>query len=377
MFETLSLHALQVYWWIIIALLGGLFVFIMFIQGGQTLLNQLSSSEDEKTMLVNSLGRKWELGFTTLVLFGGALFAAFPKFYATSFGGAYWLWLGILFSFIVQAVSYEYRKKEGNFLGSKTYEVFLFINGSVGTILLGIAISTFFSGAAFTLDDNNFVHWDVGTRGLEALMEPINYLLAFAMLFLVRIIGGMYFLNNIDHEPIRTRTRGMIKRNIVYFLPFFLGFVGWVLLKDGYAYNPETLEVSLVSMHHLTTFLEMPYLAGMFLIGVVMVLVAVFNSVFREKNCCIFTVGIGTVLTVMALLLNVGLNNTVFYPSTTDLQSSLTIVNAAGSHYTLTAMSYASLMVPFVLAYIAYVWYAMDRVKITEEEITSSDEHHY
>ena len=377
MFETLSLHALQVYWWIIIALLGGLFVFIMFIQGGQTLLNQLSTTEDEKTMLVNSLGRKWELGFTTLVLFGGALFAAFPKFYATSFGGAYWLWLGILFSFIIQAVSYEYRKKEANFLGSKTYETFLFINGSVGTILLGIAISTFFSGASFTIDDNNFVHWSTSTRGLEALMEPLNYLLAFAMLFLVRIIGGMYFLNNIDHEPIRTRTRAMIKRNIIYFLPFFLGFVGWVLLKDGYTYDPETLKVSQVSMHHLTTFIELPYLAGMFLIGVVMVLVAVFNSVFREKNCCIFTVGIGTVLTVMALLLNVGLNHTVFYPSSTDLQSSLSIVNASGSHYTLTAMSYASLMVPFVLAYIAYVWYAMDRVKITEEEITSSDEHHY
>ena len=328
-------------------------------------------------MLVNSLGRKWELGFTTLVLFGGALFAAFPKFYATSFGGAYWLWLGILFSFIIQAVSYEYRKKEANFLGSKTYETFLFINGSVGTILLGIAISTFFSGASFTIDDNNFVHWSTSTRGLEALMEPLNYLLAFAMLFLVRIIGGMYFLNNIDHEPIRTRTRAMIKRNIIYFLPFFLGFVGWVLLKDGYTYDPETLKVSQVSMHHLTTFIELPYLAGMFLIGVVMVLVAVFNSVFREKNCCIFTVGIGTVLTVMALLLNVGLNHTVFYPSSTDLQSSLSIVNASGSHYTLTAMSYASLMVPFVLAYIAYVWYAMDRVKITEEEITSSDEHHY
>ncbi|MDD3592053.1 MAG: cytochrome d ubiquinol oxidase subunit II [Sulfurovum sp.] len=377
MFETLSLYALQVYWWIIISLLGGLFVFIMFIQGGQTLLNQLSASDDEKTMLVNSLGRKWELGFTTLVLFGGALFAAFPKFYATSFGGAYWLWLGILFSFIIQAVSYEYRKKEANLLGEKTYETFLFINGSVGTILLGIAISTFFSGAAFTLDDNNFVHWDVGTRGLEALMEPLNYLLAFAMYFLVRIIAGMYFLNNINHEPIRQRTRAMIKRNIVYFLPFFLGFVAWVLLKDGYAYNPETLKVSLVSMHHLMTFLEMPYLAGMFLIGVVLVLVAVFNSVFREKNCCIFTVGIGTVLTVMALLLNVGLNHTIYYPSTTDMQSSLSIVNSAGSHYTLTAMSYASLMVPFVLAYIAYVWHAMDRVKITEEEITSADEHHY
>ena len=377
MFELLSLHELQIYWWIIIALLGGLFVFIMFVQGGQTLLNQLSENETEKTMLVNSLGRKWELGFTTLVLFGGALFAAFPKFYATSFGGAYWLWLGILFSFIVQAVSYEYRTKEANFLGSKTYEAFLWINGVVGTLLLGIAISTFFSGAAFTIDDNNFVHWSVGSRGLEALLEPLNYLLAFAMLFLVRIIAGMYFLNNIDHEPLRARTRAMIKRNIVWFLPFFLGFVGWVLFKEGYAYDAKSLQVSLVPFKHLYGFMEMPLVAVLFLAGVVMVLVAVFNSVFREKNCCIFTIGVGTVLAVMALLLNVGLNGTVFYPSVSDLQSSLHIQNASGSHYTLTAMSYASLMVPFVLAYIAYVWYAMDRVKITEEEITSSDDHHY
>lgn len=377
MFETLSLYTLQVYWWVIIALLGGLFVFILFIQGGQTLLHALSDNETEKTMMVNSLGRKWELGFTTLVLFGGALFAAFPKFYATSFGGAYWLWLGILFSFIVQAVSYEYRHKQGNFLGTKTYETFLWINGSVGTLLLGVAISTFFSGAAFTLDENNFVHWSNSTRGLEALIEPLNYLLAFAMLFLVRIIAGMYFLNNIDHEPIRNKARRMIKRNILFFLPFFLGFTAWVVMKDVYVYDPQTLQVSMVPMHHLDTFLEIPFLLLMFLSGVVMVLLAVFNSVFREKNCCIFTVGIGTVFTVMSLLLNVGLNHTVYYPSVSDIQSSLTIVNSSGSHYTLTAMAYASLMVPFVLAYIVLVWRAMDRVKITEEEMNSSDAHHY
>lgn len=377
MFETLSLHDLQVYWWAVIALLGGLFVFIMFIQGGQTLLEQLSADETEKTMLVNSLGRKWELGFTTLVLFGGALFAAFPKFYATSFGGAYWLWLGILFSFIIQAVSYEYRTKPNNLLGQAVYEWFLWINGFAGTLLLGIAISTFFTGAPFLIDDNNFVLWQSETRGLEALVDPRNYLLAIALIFLVRIVAGMYFLNNIDHAPIRTRTRAMIKRNIVGFLPFFLGFVGWVLFKEAYTYDPESLTVVAVPMQHLHTFMELPLLAVMFAAGVVMVLAAVYNSVFREKNCCIVTVGIGTVLTVTALLLNVGLNDTVFYPSVSDPQSSLSIVNASGSHYTLTAMSYASLMVPFVLAYIAYVWRAMDRVKITEEEIRSSDEHHY
>jgi cytochrome bd ubiquinol oxidase subunit II len=377
MFETLTLHELQIYWWIIISLLGGLFVFIMFVQGGQTLLNTLSSNEVEKTMLINSLGRKWELGFTTLVLFGGALFAAFPLFYATSFGGAYWVWLAILFTFIIQAVSYEYRSKAGNVFGARTYETFLAINGYLGTFLLGAAISTFFSGAQFRLDDNNFVIWMASTRGLEALAVWQNYLLPFAMIFLVRIIGGMYFLNNIDHEPIRERTRAMIKRNILYFLPFFLAFVGWVLFKEGYSYDPLTQVVTLVPMKHLYTFIELPWIGAMFLIGVVMVLVAVFNSVFRAKNCCIFTVGIGTVLTVMALLLNVGLNGTSYYPSVFDLQHSLTIENSSGSHYTLAAMSYASLMVPFVLAYIAYVWHLMDRVKITEEEITSSGEHHY
>ncbi|ADR34675.1 cytochrome bd quinol oxidase subunit 2 apoprotein [Sulfuricurvum kujiense DSM 16994] len=377
MFENLSLHELQIYWWVIISLLGGLFVFIMFVQGGQTLLRELSENETEKTMLVNSLGRKWELGFTTLVLFGGALFAAFPLFYATSFGGAYWVWLAILFTFIVQAVSYEYRAKPSNIFGAKTYETFLAINGYLGTFLLGTAISTFFSGADFRLDEHNFVHWMNPTRGLEALLVWQNYLLPFAMIFLVRIIGGMYFLNNIDHEPIHAKTRAMIKRNIVYFLPFFLSFAGWVLFKEGYAYDPVTKAVFLVPMKHLMTFIELPWIGAMFLIGVVMVLIAVFNSVFRAKNCCIFTVGAGTVLAVMALLLNVGLNGTSYYPSVYDLQHSLTIENSSGSHYTLTAMSYASLMVPFVLAYIAYVWHLMDRVKITEEEITSSGEHHY
>lgn len=377
MFENLSLHCLQIYWWSIISLLGGLFVFMMFVQGGQTLLNDLSGNETEKTMLVNSLGRKWELGFTTLVLFGGALFAAFPKFYATSFGGAYWVWLAILFTFILQAVSYEYRHKKSNLFGAKTYEIFLAVNGYAGTFLLGAAISTFFSGADFRLDDNNFVHWMTSTRGLEALLVWQNYLLPFAMVFLVRIIGGMYFLSNIDHEPIRTKARAMIKRNILWFLPFFLAFVGWVLFKDAYAYDPVTKVVSLVPMKHLSTFIELPWIGAMFLIGVGMVLAAVYYSVFKAKNCCIFTIGIGTVLVVMALLLNVGLNGTAFYPSVYDLQYSLTIENSSGSHYTLTTMSYVSLMVPFVLAYISYVWYAMDRIKITEEEITSSGEHHY
>ena len=377
MFEYLSLLQLQQYWWIIISLLGGLFVYIMFIQGGQTLLNTLSDNETEKTMLVNALGRKWELGFTTLVLFGGALFAAFPLFYATSFGGAYWVWMAILFCFIIQAVSYEYRKKPDNLLGQKTYETFLYVNGSLGVVLLGIAISTFFSGADFALDDNNFVHWQGAARGLEALLNPFNYLLGFALFFLVRIAAGMYFLSSIDHAPIEAKTRKMIKRNIVWFLPFFLGFVAWIFLKDGFAYDAATRTVAMVPHKYFWNFIEMPVVGLMFLAGVVMVLLSVYNTVFRGKRCCAWTNGIGIVLTVMAVLLAVGFNGTAFYPSTHDIRYSLTIENASGSHYTLTVMSYVSLMVPFVLAYIAYAWRQMDRVKITEDEITAPDAHNY
>ena len=376
MFEALSHLQLAQYWWIVLSLLGGLFVFMMFVQGGQTLLG-LAENETEKDMLVNSLGRKWELGFTTLVLFGGAAFAAFPLFYATSFGGAYWVWMAILFCFIIQAVSYEYRKKPGNVYGAKTYEAFLWINGALGVFLLGAAISTFFSGSAFSVDKNFFSHWEHPLRGLEALFVPGNYLLGFALVFLVRIAAGMYFLNNIDHEPLRARIRTMIRTNILIFLPFFLGFLAWIFTMDGFAYDPISGTVSMVPYKYLLNFIEMPIVGAMFLIGVVMVLVAVFNAVFREKNCCIWTEGIGIVLTVMALMLSAGLNNTSFYPSTADLQSSLTILNARGSHYTLTAMSYVSLMVPFVLAYIAYAWRAMDRVKITEAEMRDADEHHY
>ncbi|MBN2894621.1 MAG: cytochrome d ubiquinol oxidase subunit II [Campylobacterales bacterium] len=373
MFESLSLHALQLYWWAIIALLGGLFVFIMFVQGGQTLLS-LAQDEIEKRMMINSLGRKWELGFTTLVLFGGALFAAFPKFYSASFGGAYWLWLGILFSFIIQAVSYEYRAKPNNLLGARTYEAFLWINGVVGTLLLGIAISTFFGGAPYLIDDNNFVHYQDSLRGLEALLVIEHYLLAFAMLFLVRIIAAMYFLNNIDHQPLHVRLRRSIKRNTLAFLPFFLGFLAWLLSKEGYAYGEGGVVIA--SYKYLENFLQMPLLLGMLILGVVLVLFAIVRAVFLEKNCCIYTVAVGTVLAVTSILLCAGMNGTAFYPSLSDPQSSITIENASGSHYTLSAMSYASLMVPFVLGYIALVWRAMDRVRIDEAEM-HNDEHHY
>ena len=375
-FGNLELITLQQYWWIIISLLGGLFVFIMFVQGGQTLIDKLSENETEKTMLINSIGRKWELGFTTLVLFGGALFAAFPLFYATSFGGAYWVWLSILFCFIIQAVSYEYRTKPNNFLGQKTYEMFLKINGNIGTFLLGVAISTFFSGSEFIVDSNNFVDWQNSLRGLEALLNPYNYLLGFALVFLAKISGALYFINKIDYEKIREKEVEYIKINMIFFLTFFLGFMVWILVKDGYAVEKSGLIV-IERFKYLQNFIDMPIVLSMFLIGVLMVIVAVFVTITFGKTCCIKTGGVGIVLTVMAVLLNVGLNNTAYYPSTSDLQSSLTIINSSGSHYTLMTMSYVSLMVPFVLAYITYAWYSMDKVKITKEEIESKDSHNY
>ena len=375
-FGTLELITLQQYWWIIISLLGGLFVFIMFIQGGQTLIDKLSENEIEKTMLINSIGRKWELGFTTLVLFGGALFAAFPLFYATSFGGAYWVWLAILFCFIIQAVSYEFRTKPNNFLGQKTYEIFLKINGNIGTFLLGVAISTFFSGSEFIIDSNNFVNWQNPLRGLEALLNPYNYLLGFALVYLAKISGALYYINNIDYEKIKDKAIQSIKINMILFLIPFLGFMTWILIKDGYAVDKNGF-VSIERFKYLQNFIDMPIVSAMFLIGVAMVIIAVFVTITFKKTCCIKTGGVGIVLTVMAVLLNVGLNNTSYYPSTIDLQSSLTIMNSSGSHYTLMTMSYVSLMVPFVLAYIVFAWYSMDKVKITKEEMESKDSHHY
>ncbi len=376
MFETWTLLQLQQYWWIIISLLGGLFVFMMFVQGGQTLLNRLSQNEIEKTMLVNSIGRKWELGFTTLVLFGGALFAAFPLFYSTSFGGAYWVWMAILFCFIIQAVSYEYRTKPNNFLGQKTYELFLSINGNLGVFLLGVAISTFFSGSEFFVDERNFSFWKNDFRGLEALTNVYNYFLGFALVFLSKILGAMYFINNIDYEPIKKRSIESMKKDMILFLIFFFAFLGWIATKEGFAFD-ENGVVSLISMKYLNNFIELPIVLGMFVFGVALVVISVFRTIQYEKTCCIKTGGVGVVLTVMALLLSVGLNNTSYYPSTYDLQSSLTIINSSGSHYTLATMSYVSLMVPFVLAYIYYAWASMDKVKITKEEIASPDAHNY
>lgn len=376
MFELLSFLQLQQLWWIVVSLLAGLFVFLMFIQGGQSLLFSLPENEVEKSMLINSLGRKWELGFTTLVLFGGALFAAFPLFYATSFGGAYWVWLAILFCFIIQAVSYEYRKKENNFLGQKTYEIFLYINGSLGVILLGVALSTLFSGASFHLDENFFVQWDSKLRGLEALFIPQNYLLAFALFFLARLSAGLYFLSNINHASLHVRIQKMLLKNTLLFLPFFLGFLAWIFLKEGFSYDASGI-VSIEAYKYLNNLLALPVVAVMILLGVVLVLVALYLGIFKASVHGIKVMGSGIVLAVMGIFLLLGFNQTAFYPSLSALQSSLTIENSSGSHYTLTAMSYVALIIPFVLAYISYAWYAMDKKDIDEAEISDASEHHY
>ena len=371
MFFGLELEGLQIYWWVILSLLGGLLVFMFFVQGGQTLIDELSSDKLEKTMLVNSLGRKWELGFTTLVLFGGAAFAAFPLFYSTSFGGAYWAWLCILFCFILQAVAYEYRKKENNVYGSKTYEVFLKINGYLGVFLIGVAISSFFSGSHFVLNEHNFVSWQNSLRGLELLFNPFNYLLGIALVFLSRILGAAYFMNNIKDENIKAKAVRKLSINSILFLPFFLGFLAWIFIKEGFGVDEKGI-VSMTENVYLYNFLDNILFAILFIVGVVFVLLGMVQG---SKGCSktIFTLGFGSVLAVFALFLSIGLGSSAFYPSLSDLQSSLTIRNASSSYYTLSVMAYVSLLVPFVLAYIIYVWNAMDRVKITREEMKDSE----
>ena len=373
--HSLSLENLQIYWWFIVSLLGGLLVFMMFVQGGQTLIFSLGKDELKKDMLINSIGRKWELTFTTLVMFGGACFAAFPLFYATSFGGAYWVWLAILFCFIVQAVSYEYRKKPDNFLGARTYEIFLFINGSLGVILIGMAVSTFFSGSDFVLNEHNFVEWKTPFRGLEALANPYLYLLGIAMFFLSRVGGCLYLINNIADGEFIQNARKQLIINTVLFLPFFLGFLAWILTKDGFAYDANGV-VSLVAYKYAINLIEMPIAGILLLVGVLLVLVGIFQGAFTKSIRGIFAYGVGVTLAVTALFLITGLNGTAFYPSFSDLSSSLTIKNASSSHYTLGVMAYVSLLVPFVLVYIVVVWRAIDSKKITQDEI-KNDHHAY
>jgi len=374
MFESLSLLSLQQYWWLIVSLLGALFVFLTFVQGGGTLLFTIAKNETEKTLLVNSLGRKWEFTFTTLVTFGGAFFASFPLFYATSFGGAYWVWMAILFSFVIQAVSYEFRKKPSNFLGARTYEIFLFINGLLGPLLVGVAVGTFFNGAMFSLDEMNRVSWGTPFRGLEAVLTFHNVALGLAVFFLARVLGLLYFMNAVDNSAIYDRSKKHLLYNTVPFLAFFLYFLIALLFKDGFAYHPETGVVAVESYKYLHNLLAMPVNTIMLLIGVVLVLFGILSTLLKGGNKGIWFAGGGTVLTVWALFILAGFNNTSFYPSVLDLQSSLTIENASSTHFTLTVMSYVSLFVPFVLGYIWIAWKAMNNKQLSTEEL--EQEHH-
>ncbi|HNX54427.1 MAG TPA: cytochrome d ubiquinol oxidase subunit II [Prolixibacteraceae bacterium] len=374
MFEALSLLSLQQYWWLIVSLLGALFVFLMFVQGGETLLFTVAKTEEEKTLLVNTLGRKWEFTFTTLVTFGGAFFASFPLFYSTSFGGAYWVWLAILISFVIQAVSFEFRKKPNNFLGAKTFEIFLFINGLLGPLLVGTAVGTFFNGAMFKLDDMNRVTWGTSFRGLEAVLTFHNLALGLAVLFLARILGLLYFMNSVDNKMVQERSKKELVFNTIPFLVFFLYFVIALLFKDGYAYNSETGVVSVESYKYLHNLLEIPLNTLILLVGVVCVLWGIGSTILKGGTKGIWFAGGGTVLTVWSLLILAAFNNTCFYPSIFDLQSSLNIAKASSSKFTLVAMSYVSLFVPFVLAYIWYAWKSMNNKPLSTEEL--EQEHH-
>lgn len=373
--------SLQHYWWFIVSLLGALLVFLMFVQGANSLVFSLGATPEERRVVINSTGRKWEITFTTLVTFGGAFFASFPLFYSTSFGGAYWLWMIILFSFVVQAVSYEFQNKLGNVLGTRTFQWMLVLNGIVGPLLLGGAVATFFNGSNFVIDKENLTslqpiisHWANGSYGLDALLDPWNLVFGMAVFFLARILGTLYIINNVDDENIRCRASVRLVGCTVVFLVLFLAFLVRTLLKEGYAVDATNGLIVMEPMKYLHNLLTMwPLLIG-FALGVVLLLYGIIRTVVSKSYIKgIWPAGIGVVLAVLALLLCAGWNGTAYYPSNVDLQSSLTIANSCSSEFTLRTMFYVSLLVPFVVAYIAYAWYAMDKKKLTKEEIAEEE----
>lgn len=371
MIGQLDTTTLQQIWWILCSTVGSLFLFLTFVQGGQSLLWQVAKDEKEKSLVINSLGRKWELTFTTLVLFGGALFAAFPKFYATSFGGAYWVWILILFTFIVQAVSYEYRKKPNNLLGAKTYELFLFINGVVGILLIGAAVGTFFTGSNFTLNDMNQVTWTNPLRGVEAAFSLFNLSFGLFLVLNARTLGAMYLVNNIDFNGVpelEARLRKSCLVNFLASLPFCLYVLVSLLFMDGFSVGADGVVV-MEAKKYLSNFLAMPVALGLLVAGLFVLLIGVTRTSLGTGTTGIWFGGLGTVLVGLSIFFLAGFNNTPFYPSKADLQSSLTIYNASSSHYTLTAMCYVALFIPAVLAYIAFVWKQMDSRKIDMEDL--------
>jgi cytochrome d ubiquinol oxidase subunit II len=386
MFEKMSYLTLEQYWFLLVSLLGALLVFLLFVQGGQTLIYRIGKSKQERDVLVNSLGRKWEFTFTTLVTFGGAFFASFPLFYATSFGGAYWVWILILFCFVIQTVGYEFRSKANNLLGTKTYELFLFLNGLLGTVLLGTAVATFFTGSQFEIITNESGTissvWRGAARGLELAFNItryetfINLSLGLAVFCLARILGALYFINNVNDTNIVQKAARTIKVMTVPFLVFFLFFLVNILLMNGFGYDANGT-VFMEPYKYLHNLIEMPVVCVLVLLGVVLVLGGIALGAFKQSSKGIWFAGIGTVVTVFALFILAGFNHTCFYPAYGDyLQSSLHIENSSSSRYTLVAMSYVSLLIPFVLAYIWYAWYAMNKKKIDYPEL-EKETHRY
>jgi len=373
MFDLLTL---QQYWWFLVSVIGALFVFMTFVQGGQTLLYTLAKNEDERDLLINSLGRKWELTFTALVIFGGLLFAAFPLFYAVSFGGAYYVWMAILFCFIVQAVAYEYRKKPDNLYGEIFYERLLYINGSVGTFLVGVALATLFSGGNFIVNDSNLSHWTEASYGLEALLHPFNVAFGLMLVFLSRAQGALYFLNSVDEPAITGRIEKIVSVNFRIFLVLFLYVLATILFSSGFKYDASTHIITSQSMKNLHSFIDIPLLLITLIIGIVSLIRGVSIALFNNNSKAIWYSGFGTIISFVTLLFILGVDNSVYYPSLVDLQSSLTIENSSGSFYTLSVMSIASLLVPVFLGYIIFVWRVMDAKKITIDEV-KSDSHHY
>lgn len=361
---------LQHYWWFLISLLGALLVFLMFVQGGNSLLFCVGRTEEERKLMIGCTGRKWELTFTTLVTFGGAFFASFPLFYSTSFGGAYWLWMIILFSFVLQAVSYEFQHTMGRILGPKLFRWCLVLNGVLGPLLIGGAVATFFDGSNFVVSKANLADgampvissWANASHGLDALLDVWNVVFGVAVLFLSRILGLLYFMNNIDNENLRSRCSVQLVGNTALFLVTFLAFFVHLLLKDGFAYNAVTGEIFIEPMKYLHNLTDMWYLIVVLVIGVALLLYGILRTIVSKTYIKgIWPAGIGTVLAVLVIMLCAGWNNTAYYPSNVDLQSSLTIANSCSSEFTLQTMAVVSLLIPFVLAYIAYAWYAIDR----------------
>lgn len=381
---------LQHYWWFLISLLAGLLSFLLFVQGGQTMISSLGKTEDERRLIVNVLGKKWEYTFTTLVTFGGAFFASFPLFYSTSFGGAYWVWMLILSCFILQAVSYEYQNKPGNFFGRNAYRGFLFYNGLIGTFLLGGAIATFFTGSQFLVNKANIAEfsgqfapvisqWQSPWHGLELLFSDLRvWLLGLAVFFLARTQAVLFFKNRISNAEIEGRLDKALVVNAVPFLVFFLAFLIWTLAGKGFAVDPATGTVSLEQYKYFNNLIQVPALLILLLLGIVGVLYGIIFSIVKKSwRKGIWFTGIGTVITITTLLLIAGFNNTAYYPSISDLQSSLTIFNSSSSYYTLKVMAVVSLLIPFVLAYIFYAWRALEKTHTTIDEINQKDNHAY